>query len=85
MPSLVMDIHVRRALTKWGNGWGLRLTKKEVERLGAKPGEPVEADFKAQPPRNWVDQLPSWSLGGDYDIDALYEEDLMEDLRRGRR
>jgi hypothetical protein len=79
-----MDMHVRRPLTKWGNGWGLRLTKKEVEKLGVKPGEPVEADLRSKPPRNPIDQLPSWNLGGrPLDDDEL--ADAVLEAKRGRR
>lgn len=81
-----MGIHVRRTLTKWGNGWGLRLTRKEVQELGAKAGQPVEADLSAMPARNPIDRLPSWNLGSErYDLDDLVDEDIMEDLRHGRR
>lgn len=41
-----MRIRVRRALTKWGNGWILRLTKDEVAALGNKPGQAIEAKLR---------------------------------------
>ena len=81
---LSVPIHVRRTLTKWGNGWGLRLTKKEVEALGIKPGQPVEADLAAKPPSNLVKDLPSWDLGGK----GLSDDDIAEDVlerKHGRR
>lgn len=80
-----MALHVRRKLTKWGNGWGLRLTKKEVAALGLKPGQPVEADFGPKALRNPIEDLPSWNLGGNYDIDEEIDADLMEKYDRGRR
>ena len=81
----LMAIHVRRALTKWGNGWGLRLTKKEVAALGIKPGQPVEAELSPKPARNRVEDLPSWDLGGRTDLDDIYDEDAVEEFRRGSR
>lgn len=80
----LMPIHVRRALTKWGNGWGLRLTKKEVEALGLKPGQPVEADLSTKAIRNPVEDLPSWNLGGHPLTDDELGDSVLEG-KRGRR
>jgi antitoxin component of MazEF toxin-antitoxin module len=52
-------------LLRWGNSFGIRLSKADVERLHLAPGQPVrilvEEDLPALDPRD----LPRFDLGGD--------------------
>lgn len=73
-----MPLHVRRRLTKWGNGYGIRITVAEARRLGLQAGQDVEADVHAAPKGNDLSTLPSWDLGGRYDLDEVVDEDLEE-------
>lgn len=36
-------------LLKWGNSYGIRISKKEVERLGLQPGQAVVARLEEPP------------------------------------
>lgn len=73
-----MPIHIRRRLTKWGNGFGLRITVAEARRLGVAAGQEVEADVKGPAQPNDLSTLPTWNLGGDYDLDEELDKDLEE-------
>lgn len=42
MPAL----HLRRRPLKWGNGYGIRLTRSEMERLGTDPETPLELEVR---------------------------------------
>lgn len=71
-----MPLHVRRRLTKWGNGYGIRITVAEARRLGLQAGQDVEADVHAAPQANDLSTLPTWDLGGRDDLDDAVDDDL---------
>ncbi|MHB8584734.1 MAG: AbrB/MazE/SpoVT family DNA-binding domain-containing protein [Thermoplasmatota archaeon] len=75
-----MSIEIRRRVTEWGNGLGIRLTRKEAAALGIQPGDVVQAEVKAAPIENDVDSLPHYHLGGRYSIDETAEEAYSADL-----
>lgn len=76
-----MPMHVRKPLRRWGNAFGILISRKEAEALGVTEGEPVDADL--QPARRTrVQDLPTMRAGR-IDIDRVLDEDLME--RHGRR
>ena len=68
-------MHVRRRVTEWGNGYGIRITKTEARKLGIQPGDVVDVEVRGEPQPNDVDRLPVFRLGGAYDIDAILEEE----------
>lgn len=70
-----MPIHLRRRLSEWGNGYGIRITKAEARKLGVRAGDTVEADVRGEPPSNDVASLPAYRLGGSYDIDEILEDE----------
>lgn len=70
-----MAIHIRRRLTEWGNGYGIRLTKGEARDLGVDAGDTIEADIRTEPEANDVQGLPAYRLGGTYDIDEVLEDE----------
>lgn len=45
------DLHIRRKVLKWGNGYGLRLTKAELEKLELVPGQEADVRISSQPQR----------------------------------
>lgn len=50
---------------KWGNSYGLRISKEEAERAGLHVGQEVVVDIRAKPgQRIDVSFLPSFDLGG---------------------
>lgn len=44
-------IRFRRKILRWGNGYGIRLTKTEAERLGAGAKAVVDVEIRSEPPR----------------------------------
>ncbi len=76
--SILMPVRVRRRLTKWGNGFGIRITVAEATRLGLQAGQDVDLEVHAATARNDLSTLPTWNLGGDYDIDEVLDDDLEE-------
>lgn len=52
-------------ILKWGNSYGVRITKADAERLGLEPGDEVLLEIKAKPGDEIdVSDLPSFNLGG---------------------
>lgn len=71
-------MHVRRRLTKWGNGYGIRITVKEAKQLGLQAGQDIDADLQPSPAQNDLSELPVFHLGGDYEIDDVLADDYEE-------
>lgn len=70
-----MSAKIRRRLTAWGNGYGIRLTKAEAKKLGLKAGDTVDVELRGAAAPNDVSRLPTLHLGGTYDIDEIIEEE----------
>ncbi len=50
---------------KWGNSYGIRITKADAERLGLAPGDEVIVEVKAKPgDKIDLSGLPELKLGG---------------------
>lgn len=73
--SLPVSAKIRRRLTEWGNGYGIRLTKAEARKLGLRAGDTVDVELHGSPAPNNVSELPALHLGGTYDIDEIVEEE----------
>lgn len=58
-----MDLTIDRKLLKWGTGYGLRLTAKEVAMLGLRAGEPVHAQVSRAAIKNDFSKLPKFDFG----------------------
>lgn len=56
---------VRGKLLRWGNSFGIRLSKREVEALRLRPGHEVRLLVEGDGP--WLDPLEAhrFDLGGD--------------------
>lgn len=59
------ELRVRRRLLKWGNAYGIRVTKEDARRLGATEKDTVEVEIAKAEPRVDVAQLPVFHLGRD--------------------
>jgi antitoxin component of MazEF toxin-antitoxin module len=56
---------MRAKVLEWGNSYGIRLSKADVEELGLQPGDEVVVDVKAKPGDEIdVSGLRSFPLGG---------------------
>lgn len=83
-----MVIEFDAPLLKWGNSYALRITRKQAEELGARPGVPLHARLEAVGRPKLV--LPTFHGGqdapsGSTHHDELAAEQAWEDLQRGRR
>ena len=58
-----MTIEVERKILKWGDGWGIRLTAADMEKLGAHAGDVVRAALAREAVRNDFSQFPQVNLG----------------------
>lgn len=77
-------VSVKGRLLRWGNSYGLRLSRREVERLRLRPDTEIEVKVDVSPGKKiTVDQLPSFNLGGDAADrhDELFAEGALEDHR----
>lgn len=67
---------IERKLLRWGNGFGIRLTGKEVHELGLAEGEPVHVTVHSANPINDVASLGIFRFKNPYDIDKILDEEL---------
>jgi len=75
--GLGMGLQVRRRLLKWGNGYGIRLTHADVEKLGLRAGDEVDAHLGRAPIFNDTSKLTTFDSGIDWskaDMDELAAE-----------
>lgn len=85
----LVPIDVRRKLLKWGNGYGLRLTAKEVEAMGVLAGQTVHAVIEPAPVKNDLSAFPLFhfrptGLTFREELDLAWDEDLAEKEQRRR-
>lgn len=75
-------VMLRARLLKWGNSFGVRISKADVERLGVRVGD--DLDVEVLPKRGKVDLsfLRTFHDGGvGADHDRILDETSDEDLR----
>jgi antitoxin component of MazEF toxin-antitoxin module len=80
-------VAVKARLLKWGNSFGLRLSRRDVERLGLEPDKEIEVHVETSPRQTRVEDLPTFDLGRDAADrhDELFAESVLDDLRKKRR
>lgn len=80
-------IAVRAKLLEWGNSFGLRLSRQDVERLHLRLDTEVEVKVDVEPNKIRVEDLHSFDLGGDAADrhDEYFANSAEEDLRKRRR
>lgn len=57
------SLRIRRRLVKWGNAYGIRLTRKEVDQLGLHEKDPVDVEVRPESEGIQVDRLTRLRLG----------------------
>ena len=75
-------VMLRAKLLKWGNSYGVRISKSDVDRLGVRVGD--ELDVEVLPKRTRVDLsfLRTFRDGGaGADHDRILDDAAEEDLR----
>lgn len=80
-------VSLRAKLLKWGNSFGLRLSRQDVERLRLRAGKDVEVKVEVSPETIHPSRVRSFRLGGHAadDHDGLFERSVAAEHReRGR-
>ena len=73
------DVEVRAKLLEWGNSYGIRLSKDDVQRFGLRPHHEVRIRLEIGGDALRVNDLPSFDLGGAADRhDELFAESTDE-------
>lgn len=72
-------MHIEGKLLKWGNSYGIRVRKADVDRLGVTPGSTLAVDIHPKG-QGTVDDLPTWRLGATDDLDATAGTGFLDDL-----
>lgn len=75
------EIQVHRRILAWGNGYGIRLTKADLERLGLRPHDEAEVVVRGERKGLDLGNVHFMRLGGgskrhDEIIGAGLDEDL---------
>lgn len=65
MPRPMKAIKLRRNLVKWGNAYGIRVTRREAERLGLHEKDPVQVEVRPEPRGIDVEKLTPIPMGKD--------------------
>ncbi len=71
-----MAIEFDAPLLRWGNSYALRITRKQAEALGARPGVPLHARIEARGRPELF--LPTFSTGEASDWSVRHDELAME-------
>lgn len=73
------DVEVRGKLLAWGNSYGIRLSKEDVQRFGLRPSHEVRIRLEIDGEPLRVEDLPSFDLGGAADRhDELFAQSVDE-------
>lgn len=76
------EILVHRKIVPWGNGYGIRLSKAELARLGLRPREEAEVLVRGERKGLDVSRIRTLHLGGNGSLrhDDIIGEGLHADL-----
>ena len=70
-----MTVDIERRLLRWGNGFGLRITKEEASRLGVEAGSPIHANVAPAMVHNDLDSIVLFHSRRPYDVKRIVEDD----------
>lgn len=75
-------MHVTKTIKRWGNSYGIALTKAELEELGLRPGDEVHASFQKRVYKRDLSKVPVFHWGGDLtpeEVDRIAAEETRRD------
>jgi hypothetical protein len=75
---MVSRMTAHKRVLRWGNSFGIRLTRKDLDRLGIQEDDEVDLSIEPCRPQVDWDKLPTLSLGGD--ASARHDEIIFEGL-----
>ena len=78
-----MDMHVERDLRRWGNSFGVLITKQEAKELGLREGDRVSLEIAAGSFENDFSTAPTLAWQGPIDDDMIADaiRDHLDDRR----
>jgi hypothetical protein len=75
-------VMLRAKLLRWGNSYGVRISKADVDQLGMHPGDDIDIEVLAKRGKVDLSFLRTLHDGGaGADHDRILDEALDEDLR----
>ncbi len=89
-----MPVSFDRKALRWGNGWGIRLTKKEADELGVSSGAKVHVEATPAMEPNDLTMFPMFHVRGvtdasqrvhDLAADEAYDDWMKTQTPRRRR
>lgn len=80
------EVEIRARLLAWGNSYGIRISRDDVQRFGLKPDHEVRVKLEVEGAAIDVSALPSFDLGGAADRhDELFAASVDDRTRKRRR
>lgn len=80
------EVEVKGRLLAWGNSYGIRLSRDDVQRFGLKPDQEIRVKLEIEQEALGVSDLPSFDLGRAADRhDDLFAQSVEEGKRSRRR
>lgn len=80
------EVEVKARLLAWGNSYGIRLSRDDVQRFGLKPDQEIRIKLEVSREAIGVSDLPSFDLGGAADRhDDVFARSVEERKRTRRR
>lgn len=80
------EVELKGRLLAWGNSYGIRLSRDDVQRFGLKPDQEIRVKLEVERAAIGVSDLPSFDLGGAADMhDDLFARSAAEGQRSRRR
>jgi hypothetical protein len=75
------EIQVHRRIVPWGNGYGIRLSRSELDRLGLRPRDEAEVTIRGE--RSGLDLSKIHAIDLGPDASETHDDILGEGLRGG--
>lgn len=69
-------MHIEKRLRRWGNSYGVPLSKKEVESLHAAVGDRIVAEVERHPAGTDLHHVTAYRLGG-RDVDEVLGDEAV--------
>lgn len=73
----IRDVRISKPLRRWGNAYGIALSRTEVEALGARLGDILEGDLQSHGPGTDLRGITPLRLGGAGDIDETLGDEAL--------
>ena len=73
-----MTMHIAKRLRRWGNSYGIPLSRAEVRELHAVEGDLVVGEVSSRSALTDFSQLTTYKLGAADDVDEILGDDAVD-------